>query len=155
MLDKSVRKTIFGDIIVNNKYKTGWNGRNHNLVSFLKLGIHCCFCRFCLFLVSSADPRSVWISERHLSVCICWCQAASDIHRRKTPSKEIRQTSSGKCWCLFWAVVILVKGRLEVLYPRDARKIDKNVPSIGSSLWFPFGITRVRRAYIHLDFAST
>lgn len=75
--------------------------------------------------MSSADPRSVRISERHISVCICWCQAASDIHRGKTPSKEIRKTSSGKCWRLFSAVQIRVKGGLEVLYPRDARKIEQ------------------------------
>ena len=74
-----------------------------SLVPNAKLVIYFCFIKyfFCLSLVSSTDSRSVRISERHISLCMCWCQAASDIHCGKTPSKEIRQTSSGNCWCLF------------------------------------------------------
>lgn len=76
-----------------------------NLVPNAELVIYFCFLfikySFCLSIVPSTDSRSVRISERHISLCMCWCQAASDIHRGKTPSKEIRQTSSSKCEQLF------------------------------------------------------
>ena len=77
-----------------------------NLAPNVELVIYFCFLfiisfYFCLSLVPGADPRCLRISERHISLCMCWCQAASDIHCGKTPSKEIRQTSSGKCKQLF------------------------------------------------------